>query len=260
MHIDQAIVRSTILVSLDAWAFSLLIKKHMLPYLDGVSSFLGMHILLNAVLVPLGFFYPLTNLYAVAFYGLYGLLYCASLYLVRSIWKVGLEKYPGFQRLGIMAMAFTVVALSLFVNIIVSQSPGVSNADNWVNMWFALMMRCLNFVIAGLLLMFFALASTFRVGIGRTVRNVAGSLFAYSIVRALLQTWLYHRQYLGSQAYEWVWSMSTGVMVFSWGWTIRRHHANDPSEIPPLFGTSRSRETVELQAQALNRQLTRLIG
>jgi hypothetical protein len=260
MLVDQAIIRSTILVSFDIWALMLLIRKQTVRYLDCVALFLCLHILINVVLTPLGYSHRGTDLYAYTYDALFGALYGASFYMVWCLWRIGLEKYPGFQRFGIIVLAASILALLLFVNFIVSHSPGVTSQDNWINMWFVMLGRCMSFVVAGVLLMFLLLLSIFRIEVSRTVRNLAGSLFVYSIVRALLQTWVNHYQKPGGEVYLWVWSMSTGLMVFSWAMTIRRHRAEDPGEIPPLFGPGQSREDVELQAQAVSRRLSRLLG
>jgi hypothetical protein len=260
MDIDSASAQSMALVGLDLWALVLAIKKQMARRLHFLVVVLATHLVLNVTLLLLktGKFH--TNIYAQAYWACHTMLFVASLYMVECLWEMGLSRYQGFHRLCLMAVAVTMVALLGFVGFIVSQSPNVTVPNNWINMWFLLISRSVHLAVAALILAFFVFASIFRIQVTRTVRDLAASLLVFSIVRALLQTWLYDHNDRAGTYYWSLWSLSMAVMLCSWLWIVAHHKEAEACEIPPVFPSHLSREVLELRAQAANRKLIRLLG
>jgi len=260
VHPDLDTVRGMTLVGLDVWALILVVRKQAARYLHFLVIVLVAHILLNVTLLLLRTQYFYTNTYAYAYWACQIMLLGVSLYMVECLWKMGLTGYRGFHRLCLIAVAATMVALLGFVGFIVSQSPDVTAPDHWINLWLIQISRSVHFVVAALILAFFVFASLFRIQVTRTVRDLAASLLVFSIVRALLQTWLYNHNDRGGTYYWSLWSLSMAVMLGSWLWIVVQHKEAEAVEIPTVFLKNVSREVLELRAQAANRKLIRLLG
>ena len=246
------------LVALDLCVLTLLVKREIARHLHFVAVVVAAHILLNVALLALKYQYFYTNTYGYAYWTCHTMLFGALLYMVQCLWKMGLAGYPGFHRLCLILVTATMLALLGFVGFIVSQSPGVTVSNNWINLWFFLISRSVHFVVAALLLAFFAFVSVFRVEVSRSVSNLAGTLLVYSITRALLHTWLYQHNNQGGDFYEWLWWLSIAVLLLSWSWIVGQYRQSE--ETPLVLALNTSREDLELRAQTVNRKLIRLLG
>jgi len=222
--------------------------------------FLVVHFLLNVVLSLLKPYYANTGFYGYVYYSFHAVLLCASLYMAECLWRAGLTEYEGFHRLSLISGAVTMGVLLGFVAFIFSASPGPSLFSHWISLWFTLINRSVQFVVAGVVLALFVFASVFRVRMSQTVRNLGLSLLALSIARGLLQSWAYDHNNQTGLLWVWTWQLSIAVTLGSWGWIVVHHRVEAVSELPRLLPSNTSREDLELRAQAANRRLVRLLG
>jgi hypothetical protein len=260
LPLDPGAVRVSTQVGLDLFVLALLIRKGMVRYLYFVVVTLVAHILLNVILMWMKPSHFGTDIYAVVYWSLQTILVGSCLYMVECFWKLGLSGYQGFHRLCWIAVSVTMVLLLGFVGFIVSQTPNVTAPNNWINLRAILISRSVHFVLAGLIFLFFLFASVLRVRVARTVSNLAASLMVFSVVRALLQTWLYEHGNRVGESYWWLWYLSMAGMLASWVWIVAHHHVEEVIRIPPVLRSNVSREDLELRAKAANRALIWLLG
>jgi len=189
-----------------------------------------------------------------------GVLLVVTMMLVYSFWVTGFVKYRGLHRLCAMVLGVTTSAGVLVVLLtLLWGAPAEALPANWILQWVFLLFRSVTFVVAGLLCVFFGLASLFRIPISRTIWELALGLFFFSCARILLDSWTYLQGPNGILL-NYLRMLSSAILEVAWCWTIVRHHADDPVATAPVLAMKGSREDLERQMDTINLALLRLTG
>jgi hypothetical protein len=189
-----------------------------------------------------------------------GLLLVVTMMLVHSFWVSGFAKYRGLHRLCAVVVGVTVSA-GVFVVLLTLLwgAPAEVLPANWILQWVFLLFRSVMFVVAGLLCVFFALASIFRIPVSRIIWELALGLFFFSCARILLDSWTY-LQGPNGMLLNYLRMLSSVILEGAWCLTIVRHRAADSVATAPVLVRNTSREDLERQMDTINLALLRLTG